>query len=118
MSNIEQLRREGQAARLVWDFGRDELPLPAPAFEVGGVTYTLADMLAANASDEDFCRWARDARPGDLYPAVAPVHCVSGLAAATAAFTLRCPQCRIPMGNDGRYLCVACSGGEAARYEP
>ena len=78
MSNIDQLRREGQAARLTWDFGAETLPL---------------------RSDD-------------------PISVAAERVRDIEAFTVRCPRCRIPMGNDGRYLCVACSGGEAARYEP
>ena len=32
--------------------------------------------------------------------------------------TIRCPRCRIPMGNTGSHLCPTCQSGMPARYEP
>jgi len=40
-------------------------------FQVGhddGTVVTLAALLDANASDEGFCEWARNAQPGDEFP--------------------------------------------------
>jgi uncharacterized Zn finger protein (UPF0148 family) len=32
--------------------------------------------------------------------------------------TVRCPRCRIPMGNTGSFLCPTCQSGMPARYVP
>lgn len=41
----------------------------APIFEVDGHRYTQAEMMLANADDEDFWDWLDCARVGDVYPA-------------------------------------------------
>jgi len=43
---------------------------PAPTFTVDGTSYTLTEMLAANAGDVDLCAWLLNARPGDRFPAI------------------------------------------------
>lgn len=96
MSNIAQLKLEGLAQRVTWDFGDEALPVVDPAFEIDGRMVRLDDVLDANADDDDFCAWARQARPGDVYPAVADVRCVSGLHLLKEAHTVRCRICGAP----------------------
>jgi hypothetical protein len=36
-------------------------------FTFDDADYTLESMLEANAYDDDFCAWARSAKPGDVY---------------------------------------------------
>jgi len=85
MSNIEKLHRDSVARRACgWHYGPDELPmrqgdptsLQADAlaevsrvFVVDGTSYTLAEMLAANADDRDLCEWLVNATPGERFPA-------------------------------------------------
>lgn len=47
MSNIEQLRQEGIAARVTWDFGAEALPM-APT---GWARRVLADMAEVDAEE-------------------------------------------------------------------
>lgn len=55
----------------------DEPEPPVPvAFEVAGRRFSLAEMVEANASDADFCAWAREARPGDSFPDGEGCQCV------------------------------------------
>ena len=46
----------------------------APVFSVDGSPCTLADLLAANADDAEFCEWARVAQVGERFPAL--VECI------------------------------------------
>lgn len=46
-------------------------------FEVDGATYTLQQMLAANADDEALREWLEAARPGDWFPDGAGCRCVA-----------------------------------------
>ena len=43
---------------------------PLPTFVVDGTSYTLAEMLSANADDADLCAWLVNARAGDRFPAI------------------------------------------------
>lgn len=46
-------------------------------FLIDGRRVSLADLLAANADDEDLCEWARGAAAGDFYPAFVPCECIA-----------------------------------------
>jgi len=46
---------------------RAPLAPAAPMFRITGRMVSLAEVLAANADDAEFCTWARTARPGDVY---------------------------------------------------
>lgn len=48
---------------------------PGP-WVVDGATYTLAQMLEANADDADLCDWLRTAKPGDVFPAFIDCRCM------------------------------------------
>jgi len=50
----------------------------AATFLVDGAPCTLADILTANADDPEVCEWARSAKPGDSFPALAECACVEG----------------------------------------
>lgn len=49
----------------------------APEFDVEGTRYSLAQMLADNADDPDFCEWAREAEPGEFFPGIASCQCIA-----------------------------------------
>lgn len=39
-------------------------------FQINGKSYSAAEMLAANADDEDVSEWLLTAKPGDVYEAM------------------------------------------------
>lgn len=54
---------------------QDDQQADTRTFDFDGATYTAAQMLAANAHDDDVCTWVASAKPGDVYVGIVPVEC-------------------------------------------
>jgi hypothetical protein len=69
LSYLQHLRLQARADRACGTLFRGQPALdPTPTFVIDGTSYTLAEMLAANASDPDLCAWLCEARVGERFP--------------------------------------------------